>query len=129
MTGLLDHLNAALSDRYVLERELGHGGMALVYLARDGKLHRDVALKVLRPELTTSLGAARFVREIETAAKLPERALDGATDILLQLYRCYTEGDCDLAEINPLILKPTGEVHALDAMVTLDTSAAFRHPE
>ena len=62
-------------------------------------------------------------------AKLPERALDGAADILVKLYRCFTEGDCDLAEINPLILKPTGEVHALDAKVTLDGSAEFRHPE
>ncbi|MDJ0770692.1 MAG: succinate--CoA ligase subunit beta, partial [Ilumatobacter sp.] len=62
-------------------------------------------------------------------AKLPERALDGAADIIVKLYRCYTEGDCDLAEINPLILKPTGEVHALDAKVTLDASAWFRHPE
>ncbi len=63
------------------------------------------------------------------AAKLPERALDGAADILVKLYRCFTEGDCDLAEINPLILKPTGEVHALDAKVTLDDNAEFRHPE
>ena len=67
-------------------------------------------------------------------AKLPERALDGAADILVKLYRCYTEGDCDLAEINPLILKPTGpdgisRVHALDAKVTLDANAEFRHPE
>jgi succinyl-CoA synthetase beta subunit len=62
-------------------------------------------------------------------AELPDRALDGAAEILVKLYRCYTEGDCDLAEINPLILKPTGEVHALDAKVTLDDSAAFRHPE
>ena len=62
-------------------------------------------------------------------AKLPERALDGAADILVKLYRCFTVGDCDLAEINPLILKPTGEVHALDAKVTLDDSAEFRHPE
>ncbi|MET0661801.1 MAG: ADP-forming succinate--CoA ligase subunit beta [Ilumatobacteraceae bacterium] len=62
-------------------------------------------------------------------AKLPDRALDGAADILVKLYRCFTEGDCDLAEINPLILKPTGEVHALDAKVTLDGNAAFRHPE
>jgi len=62
-------------------------------------------------------------------AKLPERALAGAADILVKLYRCFTEGDCDLAEINPLILKPTGEVHALDAKVTLDGSAEFRHPE
>jgi len=67
-------------------------------------------------------------------AKLPERALDGAADILVKLYRCFTEGDCDLAEINPLILKPTGPdgisaVHALDAKVTLDENAEFRHPE
>jgi succinyl-CoA synthetase beta subunit len=62
-------------------------------------------------------------------AQLPERALNGAADILVKLYRCFTEGDCDLAEINPLILKPTGEVHALDAKVTLDNNAAFRHPE
>ncbi|MEO6651649.1 MAG: ADP-forming succinate--CoA ligase subunit beta [Ilumatobacteraceae bacterium] len=62
-------------------------------------------------------------------ARLPERALDGAADILVKLYTCFTEGDCDLAEINPLILKPTGEVHALDAKVTLDDNAEFRHPE
>lgn len=68
-------------------------------------------------------------RQASIDAKLPERALDGAADILVKLYRCYTEGDCDLAEINPLILKPTGEVHALDAKVTLDNNAAFRHPE
>ena len=46
-----------------------------------------------------------------------------------KLYHCYTEGDCDLAEINPLILTPEGKVHALDAKVTLDDNASFRHPE
>ena len=60
-------------------------------------------------------------------AKLNPEATDGAVDILLKLYRAYTEGDADLAEINPLILKPTGEVHALDAKVTLDENAAYRH--
>jgi len=49
--------------------------------------------------------------------------------MLVKLYECFTTGDCDLAEINPLILKPNGEVHALDAKVTLDDNAAFRHPE
>jgi succinyl-CoA synthetase beta subunit len=68
-------------------------------------------------------------RRAAVDAKLPERALDGVADILVRLYRCYTEGDCDLAEINPLILKPTGEVHALDAKVSLDGNADFRHPE
>ncbi len=62
-------------------------------------------------------------------AKIPDNARQGVADILVKLYRCFTEGDCDLAEINPLILKPTGEVHALDAKVSLDANAAFRHPE
>ncbi len=53
----------------------------------------------------------------------------GAADLLLKLYRCYVEGDADLVEINPLILTPEGKVHALDAKVTLDDSASFRHPE
>jgi succinyl-CoA synthetase beta subunit len=61
------------------------------------------------------------------AANLNPAANDGAVDILLKLYRAYTEGDADLCEINPLILKPTGEVHALDAKVTLDGNAQFRH--
>ena len=62
-------------------------------------------------------------------AKIPAKAQDGVAEILVKLYRCFTEGDCDLAEINPLILKPTGEVHALDAKVSLDANADFRHPE
>lgn len=60
-------------------------------------------------------------------AKLNPDAEDGAVDILLKLYRAYTEGDADLVEINPLILKTDGAVHALDAKVTLDNNAAFRH--
>jgi succinyl-CoA synthetase beta subunit len=68
-------------------------------------------------------------RKAAVDAKIPERALDGTADILVKLYRCFTDGDCDLAEINPLILKPTGEVHALDAKVTLDSNAEYRHPE
>jgi succinyl-CoA synthetase beta subunit len=63
---------------------------------------------------------------VEEAALNPA-ATDGAVDILLKLYRAYVEGDADLVEINPLILKPTGEVHALDAKVTLDNNASFRH--
>ncbi|MFP5254802.1 MAG: ADP-forming succinate--CoA ligase subunit beta [Acidimicrobiia bacterium] len=62
-------------------------------------------------------------------AKLNPDATDGAVDILVKLYRAYTEGDADLTEINPLILKPTGEVHALDAKVTLDANSVFRHPD
>src|SRR5712675_2012182 len=63
-------LQAALAHRYVIERELGSGGMATVYLARDLKHSRFVALKVLSPVLAASLGADRFLREIELAARL-----------------------------------------------------------
>jgi len=66
-------------------------------------------------------------REWVEAAALNPEATDGAVDILLKLYRAYVDGDADLVEINPLILKPTGEVHALDAKVTLDNNASFRH--
>ncbi|MBW8826324.1 MAG: ADP-forming succinate--CoA ligase subunit beta [Acidobacteria bacterium] len=63
------------------------------------------------------------------AAKLNRKATDGAVDILVKLYTAYVEGDADLCEINPLILTPDGRVHALDAKVTLDDNADFRHPE
>ncbi len=66
----LERLSAALSDRYRIERELGQGGMATVYLAEDLKHKRKVALKVLKPELAAVLGAERFVQEITTTAAL-----------------------------------------------------------
>jgi tetratricopeptide (TPR) repeat protein/tRNA A-37 threonylcarbamoyl transferase component Bud32 len=65
-----ERLKSALADRYTIEREVGSGGMATVYLAEDLKLHRKVALKVLRPELAAALGPQRFVQEIDIAAKL-----------------------------------------------------------
>jgi succinyl-CoA synthetase beta subunit len=69
--------------------------------------------------------ARRWVAE----AKLDVEAQEQAAELLVKLYTCYVEGDCDLAEINPLILTTDGRVHALDAKVTLDDNAAFRHPE
>jgi succinyl-CoA synthetase beta subunit len=69
--------------------------------------------------------ARRWVNE----AELDEAAREQAAELLVHLYECYTKGDCDLAEINPLILTPDNKVHALDAKVTLDENAAFRHPE
>jgi Tol biopolymer transport system component len=66
----IDHLQSALGARYRIERELGQGGMATVYLAEDLKHHRQVAIKVLRHELAVSVGPARFTQEIEIAARL-----------------------------------------------------------
>jgi succinyl-CoA synthetase beta subunit len=63
------------------------------------------------------------------AANLNPEATDGAVDILLKLYDAYTAGDADLVEINPLIFTPDKRVHALDAKVTLDGNAVFRHPD
>jgi len=70
MAELLARLRAALADRYAIDRELGHGGMATVYLAQDLKLGRPVAIKVLRREIAAALGPERFLREIEIAARL-----------------------------------------------------------
>jgi succinyl-CoA synthetase beta subunit len=61
-------------------------------------------------------------------AKLDAAATEGAVELLLKLWNAYTEADCDLVEVNPLILTPEGEVKALDAKVTLDDNAMFRHP-
>ncbi len=70
MTAAPAELRAALSDRYAIERELGRGGMAVVYLARDLRHDRPVALKVLQPDLAASVGAKRFQREVRFAARL-----------------------------------------------------------
>jgi dipeptidyl aminopeptidase/acylaminoacyl peptidase len=70
MSEVLTRLGPALSDRYRIEREIGAGGMATVYLAHDLKHDRDVALKVLRPELAAVLGAERFLNEIRISARL-----------------------------------------------------------
>ncbi|HTT59111.1 MAG TPA: ATP-grasp domain-containing protein, partial [Acidimicrobiales bacterium] len=69
--------------------------------------------------------ARRWVAE----AQLDDAAREQTAELLVKLYDCYTQGDCDLAEINPLILTPEGRVHALDAKVTLDENASYRHPE
>lgn len=70
MTDPIAGLNAALADHYVVDRELGRGGMALVYLARDLRHERFVALKTLRPEIAVAVGRERFLREIKLAARL-----------------------------------------------------------
>jgi eukaryotic-like serine/threonine-protein kinase len=70
MEGVLVGPGAVLAGRYTIERELGRGGMATVYLAQDLRHHRAVAVKVLRPEFAAYLGSDRFLREIEIAARL-----------------------------------------------------------
>ena len=97
MTDALSRLKTALSDRYTIERELGRGGMATVYLAEDQKHHRKVAVKVLRPELAAALGAERFHQEIEIAARLHHPHIlplydSGDTDGFLYYIMPFEEG-------------------------------------
>ena len=66
----VDRLRTALADRYTLDREIGRGGMAFVYRAHDRQHDRDVAIKVLKPELAAALGTERFLREIRIEARL-----------------------------------------------------------
>ncbi len=80
MTDQLDRLKAALADRYKIERQLGVGGMATVYLAEDLKHKRKVAVKVFRPELAAVLGAERFLKEIEVTANLQHPHILGMHD-------------------------------------------------
>jgi tetratricopeptide (TPR) repeat protein/tRNA A-37 threonylcarbamoyl transferase component Bud32 len=98
MTDLLERLRAALADRYLLERELGRGGMAIVYLAEDRRHQRRVALKVLRPELAASVTGERFLREITTAARLAHPNIlplfdSGEADGTLYYTMPYIEGE------------------------------------
>ena len=98
MTAPLDRLTTALGDRYALERQVGEGGMATVYLARDLKHARKVAIKVLRPELSVSLGADRFLREIRVAANLQHPNIlalydSGEVDGLLYYVMPFVEGE------------------------------------
>src|ERR671910_1102418 len=76
----LDKIRSAFSDTYTIDRELGRGGMATVYLAQDAKHERLVALKVLHPDLAASLGPDRFLREIKLAAKLNHPHILGLHD-------------------------------------------------
>jgi serine/threonine-protein kinase len=95
---LLDSLREALADRYAVEREVGRGGMATVFLAQDLKHHRSVAIKVLHAELTAALGPERFLREIEIAARLQHPHIlplydSGAAAGFLYYVMPYVEGE------------------------------------
>jgi len=97
MPDFTSHLSTALADRYRIERKLGEGGMAVVYLAHDVKHDRDVALKVLRPEFVEVVGADRFFQEITVTAKLRHPHIlplhdSGEVDGLLFYVMPYLEG-------------------------------------
>jgi serine/threonine-protein kinase len=98
MPEITQQLKTALADRYVIEQELGAGGMATVYLAHDVKHNRKVALKVLRPELAAVIGAERFLKEIEVTANLQHPHIlplhdSGEADTFLYYVMPYVEGE------------------------------------
>ncbi len=105
MTRDADRLSAALADRYRIERELGQGGIATVYLAEDLKHDRKVAIKVLKPELAAVLGAERFVQEIKTTAALSHPHIlplfdSGVADGQLYYVMPYIEGETLREKLN-----------------------------
>ncbi len=98
MSKIPDELSSALATNYSLEREVGRGGMATVYLARDQKHGREVAVKVLRPDLAATVGSERFLREIEIAARLTHPNIlglhdSGEADGFLYYVMPYVAGD------------------------------------
>ena len=123
---ILGRLQATLSDRYTVERELGRGGMSIVYLARDIRHDRAVALKVLRPELTESVHLERFVREIHIAASLKHPNIlplfdSGEADGLLYYVMPCMEGD----SLRDLVARE-GQVSVDRALeITLEVAAAL----
>ncbi len=116
MTQYLNELTAALAGRYDIEREIGAGGMATVYLAHDVKHDRKVAVKVLRPDLAASLGHERFLREISIAAKLTHPHIlplydSGDADGFLYFVMPFIEGESLRTR-----LSRTGELPVLEAV-------------
>jgi TolB-like protein/tRNA A-37 threonylcarbamoyl transferase component Bud32 len=122
MTDALTRLAVALSDRYRLERELGQGGMATVYLAEDLKHKRQVAIKVLKAELGAVLGAERFVNEIRTTANLQHPNLlplfdSGEADGFLYYVMPYVEGETLRARMDAERQLPVGETVRLVSLL------------
>jgi serine/threonine-protein kinase len=122
MSDVLDRLKAALADRYAIERELGSGGMAIVYLARDLKHDREVAVKVLRPELSAVLGIERFLSEIRIAAKLNHPHIlalydSGEAEGFLYYVMPYVEGESLRGRLNREKQLPMDETITLTQQV------------
>ena len=130
LTELLARLTAALADRYGIDRELGRGGMAMVYLARDLRHRRPVALKVLHPELAYAVGGDRFLREIEVAANLTHPHIlplhdSGEADGLLYYVMPYVEGESLRDRLNRETQLPVDE--ALQIAREVADALAYAH--
>ncbi|MBI4501997.1 MAG: protein kinase [Gemmatimonadetes bacterium] len=128
MTDVLERLKQALADRYALERELGRGGMATVYLAEDLKHKRKVAIKVLHPELAATLGPDRFLREIEIAAGLQHPHIlplydSGHAEGFLYYVMPFIEGQSLRARLNKEGALPIAEA----ARILRDVADALAH--
>jgi tRNA A-37 threonylcarbamoyl transferase component Bud32/TolB-like protein/tetratricopeptide (TPR) repeat protein len=125
-------VQTALESRYLLERELGRGGMATVYLALDTKLQRRVALKVLRPELAASLGNERFLREIAIAARLSHPHIlplhdSGEADGHLYYAMPYVEGESLRQRLEREGQLPVADVIAIARAVASALTYAHQH--
>src|SRR2546430_12774333 len=118
MRDIEERLEAALADRYALGRELGRGGMAVVFLGRDLRHDRAVAIKVLRQEIAAALGGERFLREIQIAAKLHHPHIlplydSGAAGELLYYVMPYVEGESLRQRLDPETQLPPDEPPAI----------------
>ena len=132
MTDPSPRLIAALADRYRVERELGAGGMATVYLAQDIKHDRKVAVKVLRPELAAVIGADRFLAEIKTTANLQHSHIlplhdSGSVDGFLFYVMPYIEGESLRDRLNRERQLPVNECVRLASEVASALDYAHRH--
>jgi len=128
----VDRLRAALAGRYEVDREIGRGGMACVYRAHDRQHDRDVALKVLRPELAAALGSERFLREIRIEARLQHPHIlplydSGTADGLLYYVMPYVEGETLRERIRREKQLPVGEAVRIAQEVAEALDYAHKH--
>ena len=152
MKDTFEGLQKAVKDKYTIEREVGRGGMAVVFLARDVRHDRRTALKVLRPELSASIGAERFLREIQIEASLHHPHIlplydSGRVNGTLYYTMPYVEGETlrqrfdeayrvasvfdspgGVSQFYPVFLRPSLQVR-LDAVRGMGDEAAEQEVE
>ena len=132
MSDVPDRLVAAIADSYKIDREIGSGGMATVYLAEDLKQHRQVAIKVLRPELAHALGPERFLREVEIAANLTHPHIlpvhdSGEADGFLYYVMPYVDGESLRDRLNRESQLPIADALEIAREAALGLSHAHSH--